>query len=290
MGANKESLTIMETAFMLGTKVSTIKKMAQDGRLNCTISQKGLTLFSLADIIKYIEDNDIEPDATPLFPLETEAEINISYHIIKGDFPQLINYSYLQALLFNRLRVFQVLHALESMRRSIYEIYDSLVLPILDRNIDFYEQDKITHIESQMVRNVVYDSIIRQQGQMVLDDDFVGSVYCAGVSDDMIDPLLKMMDHVLELKGFRVINCGTLLLHDNVEKVFKDFCCPKRLYISLPHQLEGEKMCKTLQNLFKLASMFKAKAYLFGRNIDACEIKLPDTVTKLYSFEDIANS
>lgn len=283
-------LTIMETALILGVKVSYVKKIAEQGDLNSTVSDKGLILFTMDEITSYIKKQDIDSDIKPLFPMNDDTEINVCYHIVKGEFAQLINYSYLQSLLFNRLRVFQVLKGLSAMKRSLFDIYDELVVPILDRNLEFYKQGKVTVMEMQLVKHVIIDSIIRLQGLMVIDDDYVGTVYCATLSKDYIDPLLKMMDHVLELRGFRVINCGTLEPTTNVEKIFDDFCCPQRIYISVPRDYDDNDVCKTLKNLMTIVSKYNAKIFLLTQGRKSCMRDVDGVITIVQTFSDIANS
>lgn len=290
MFTTKESLTIMEAALILGVKVSYIKKLSEQGYLSYTISDKGLKVFKMDDITRFVNDQEIDSDISPLFPMDNETESNICYHIVKGDFAQLVNYSYLQCLLFNRLRLFQVLKGLVSLKRSLYEIYDELVVPILDRNREFYEQGKVTLMEMRSVKSVILDSIIRLQGLMVLNDDYIASVYCVGVTKDCNDPLLKMLDHVLELKGFRVINCGTLNENLAIEKMFDDFCCPQRIYIVMPSESDDEETYEIVQNLFNVLLKYKTDIYLFGKNIESYKELIPNFATRLSTFADIANT
>ena len=119
------------------------------------------------------------------------------------------------------------------------------------------------HIATQTIR----DSIVRLQGIIRIPKDKIGKALCLNLANEMHDIALKMVDHILEIKGFKVLFSGQITPVIKMEKIFQSFK-PDRIYISSTiidnlnfAQLEFDEICS-------LSEKYNSSVFVGGQGFE----------------------
>jgi excisionase family DNA binding protein len=277
-----------EAAKILGVNVSTIKRWTDGGKLGCIKSAGGHRKFLMEHLATFLETNKKKTEKVNLFPIETETDLRISNHILKGNFNYLNQLVLNQALSCNIERVQQVLNGLYLGQYHLFQIYDKLVTPVLHKIGQMWFEDKISITEEHISSQLILDAIIRLQGIIRLPRKKVGKALCMNFSSEFHSIALKMVEHILELRGYKVYYSGQNTPLIKLENVFKNFH-PDRIYISGTIVNDPEMLQREFDEICRLCSEFEAKVYVGGRAFDTIIIDHPAVARRLMTFEDVNN-
>ncbi|MBN2013254.1 helix-turn-helix domain-containing protein [candidate division KSB1 bacterium] len=277
----------VDAAKILGVNVSTIKRWTDEGKLPCIKTAGGHRKFQMEHLAQFLEQNKKKTERVNLFPIESDSDLNISQRVMKGDFEFLIDYVQEQVRLGYRDRVQQVMNGLYLGQYPLYVIYDKLVTQVLHRFGELWESSKITVTEEHLYTQVVRDSIIRLQGIIKIPTEKIGKAFCMIMSTELHDIALKMVDHVLELRGFQVLNSGQMTPTLNIEKIFELYR-PDRLYISSTVVLDLNSAQAEFDKLCYIAKDFGAQVFVGGRGFDQLHLNTcPVLKARLFTFKDV---
>jgi excisionase family DNA binding protein len=277
-----------EAARILGVNVSTIKRWTDEGKLSCIKTAGGHRKFLMEHLSAFLGEHKDKTEKVTLFPIESETDLRISYHILKGDFSYLDNYILKQALTANIERVQQVLNGLYLAQYQLHQIYDRLLTPVLHEIGQMWADGKISIAEEHIASQVIRDAAIRLQGIIRLPRRKIGKALLLNFSDEWHSLALKMVEHVLEVRGFRVFFSGQNTPLLKIENVFENFK-PDRVYVSGTIVENLEKVQREFNTFANLCSQYNANLYVGGTAFDQVRIDHPAVVRRLFSFEDVHN-
>ncbi len=275
-----------QAAKILGVNVSTIKRWTDEGKLGCIRSAGGHRKFLMSHLADFLRAHQNRIVRVNLFPLEDEVDLQISPHILKGDFDFLVAYVYEQALLCRRRRVQKVLNGLYLGQYPLHEIYDRLVTPVLHKIGDSQARDETGIVEEHLAAQTLRDGIIRLQGMITIPPKKIGTVLCLNLLSELHDIALKMVDHILEARGFLVLFSGQVTPVLDIERVFKNFQ-PDRVYISGTTIPEAALFQGAFHRLCDICQAHGAAVYIGGRGFDLIDYAHPAVVQRLHSFAEV---
>jgi methanogenic corrinoid protein MtbC1 len=183
----------------------------------------------------------------------------------------------------------QVLNGLYLGQYPLHEIYDALITPTLHNIGRLWEEEKLSVIEEHFASQVIRDSIIRLQGIMRIPGKKIGNALCLNFSSELHDVALKMVDHILEARGYKVLFSGQITPIINIEHVF-DSLQPDRVYISSTTIENLEPVQEEFERVCEVAAAQGTKVFVGGTGFNSLEIKRPEEVTRLANFEEVYNS
>ena len=282
-------LNSIEVAKMLGVNVSTVKRWTDDGSLSCNKTIGGHRKFLMAHLVDFVEKNKIKNPKVEIFSLENEIDLRISYHIVKRNFEELIAHTLEYALAGDRDRVQRIFNGLYLSQLPLYSIFDDLVTPVMQNLGDRWAGNDLSIIEEHIATQTIRDSIIRLQGIIKSNRNIMGKALLINPSQELHDLSLKMVDHILEERGFNVFFSGQITPTDMLENIFKKYQ-PDRLYISSTFNPDKKQTQKELNKLFKIAAQFNTKIFIGGQGFN--DLKIPDSmdIKRLYSFREVLDS
>jgi MerR family transcriptional regulator, light-induced transcriptional regulator len=275
-----------DAAKILGVNVSTIKRWTEGGMLECIKTAGGHRKFLMSHLASFVEMNKKKNSKVNLFTLESEQDIEISYRILKGDFQYLNNYVLEQALVCKRDQIQQVLNGLYLGQFSLHQIYDLIVTPVLHQIGYLWEEGKLSVLQEHLASQAIRDSITRLQGIIRIPEHNYGKVLCLTPSKELHDIPLKMVDHILEARGFTILYSGQLTPIDRIEEVL-DIHNPKRLYISSTNLNNREELQNEVDQLCEIAQRRNCDVYVGGRSFDVINFNHPAIKRRLYTFEEV---
>lgn len=276
-----------EVASMLGVNVSSVKRWTEQGKLPCFKTAGGHRKFLLADVAEFLASHKDKRPHVQIFPIESEEDLQISLAILKHNFDYLMDYILGQALASRRERVQQVLNGMYLNGHGLPEIYDAVVTPVLHTIGDLWEQGEITAVEEHLASNAIRDCLVRLQGIVRIPTEKIGQVICLNPSGEMHDIALKMVDHILEARGYIVLFSGAMTPITQLQKVGA-WVGVKRIYISATVVENAGRLEEELRTLCNLAQQMDRQVYLGGRAFDRIAFTHPAVVQRLSTFAEVA--
>lgn len=275
-----------EAAKILGVNVSTIKRWTDEGKLECIKTAGGHRKFLMEHFARFVEQHNKRASKVNLFPLEKKADLQISYLIMKSDYPALIEMVRKNALLGRSEIIQQILNGLYLGQHPLYRIYDEILVPVLHQIGEMWAKEKITVIEEHLGAQLIRDSIIRLQGIIRLPQKKSRAALCLNLSSELHDIALKMVHHLLELRGFNVLYSGQITPVIGVEKVVKS-TRPERIYISSTVVEFKLMVQKEFDEICAIAGEIGSRIFVGGRGFDQLSFEHPAVEKRLTSFEEV---
>ncbi len=281
--------TSQEVGNILGVHVSTIKRWTEQGELDCVRTAGGHRKFLFNHVVDFLDKHEEKLSQAHLFPIENEQDLEISYHILKGDFSYLKERVLEMALNRNRDMIQQILNGLYLGQYELQVIYDRLLTPVLHQIGDLWESEDISVIEEHIASQTIRDGIIRLQGSIPIPNQKVGSALCVTLSTELHDIALKMVDHLLEERGFNILFSGQLTPMYNVDKVLEKFDVD-RVYLSSTYNRDLNMAQFELNYLLDQCEKFTVDVYIGGSGFQHLTYDETKIKERLISFKDVYKS
>jgi excisionase family DNA binding protein len=289
MKSNVNFLNSIEAAKILGVNVSSIKRWTDEGKLECIKTAGGHRKFLMHHLAKFLEINKKKKSQINVFPIENESDIEVSFHILKGDFKFLKDFLLKHARVGNRHAVQKVLNGIYLGQYPLHVIYDKLITPVLYKIGNLWMREEISIIEEHLASQAIRDALIRLQGLITIPEEKIGNVLCLNPASELHDIALKMVEHILEVRGFRTYYSGQLTPMFDVQNIFEKFR-PERMYVSVTIVENSKALQEEINHIFDLSLQYETKIFIGGRGWQSLDDQHPAVVARLKSFEDVYTS
>ena len=288
MEQNIEYLNSEEAARILGVNVSSIKRWTDSGKLSCIQTKGGHRKFLMSHLAKFLEDNLKISSRANIFAIENDYDLEISYHVMKGNFIILTDAIYNNAINGNRHEVQKILTGLYLGQYPLYEIYDHLLTPVLHRLGENWAEGKLSIIEEHIGSQSIRDCINRLQGIITLPKATGQIALCINTYEDLHDIALKMVQNVLEFRGFLTFFSGELTPVVDLD-IILDKLKPLRLYVSSTYVADPGKTQPEVNQIFNLCAARNIDGYVGGSGWDSLDYDHPAVKARLKTFEQVYN-
>jgi len=275
-----------DAAKILGVNVSTIKRWTDEGKLECIKSLGGHRKFLLKHFADFLEQNNKKVSKVNLFPLEDDIDLQISHYILKGNFDYLSNYILEQAFACDRQRVQRVLNGLYLGQYPLHVIFDEVLTPVLHQIGEMWEKGEKSITEEHFASQTIRDSIIRLQGIIRIPSNKISNVFCLNFSTELHDIALKMVDHILELKGYNILYSGQITPMINIKQLFDKYM-PQRVYVSSTYINGKANKQNEFDELCQICKQFGSSLYIGGQGFEILKIDYELIKARLYSFKEL---
>lgn len=275
-----------EAARILGVNVSTIKRWTNEDKLKCIKTAGGHRKFLFNHLAEYATKTKNINSKLSIVPLETEKDLVITHHIMKHHLHELIEFVLQNALESNRKDIQKVLHGMYIAQYPLEVIYDDLITVVLHDIGRLWEKGKITSTEEHIASQSIKDCIVRLQGIAVMPSEKLGRALCINLSTELHDIALKMVDQLLEIKGFQVLFSGQITPALDLEGIFEKYK-PDRVYISSTYISDKKAAAAEMTMISKLCDAHECKLYIGGRGVADLNIPVLSAVY-LKSFRDVS--
>ena len=280
----------LEAAKILGVNVSSIKRWTDEGKLECIRTAGGHRKFLMEHLVAFLEQNKQKTAKINLFPLETETDLQISQHILKGDFDYLADFVLTQALNGNRAQLQKVLNGLYLGQYPLHLIYDQLLAPVLHRIGALWHEQQISIIEEHFASQAIRDCITRLQGIIRIPEKKIATVLCLNFSHELHDIALKMVDHILESLGYEVLFSGQITPLLDIETIFARLT-PQRVYLSSTMIEDVPATQAEFEHIGQLCQKYGTRLFLGGQGFDRLDLSTYAAIQqRLFSFTDVYQS
>ena len=289
MEVSSKVLNSEEAARVLGVNVSSIKRWTDEGRLECIRTLGGHRKFQMDHLASFVRRNRKKMSKVNIFTVENEEDLEINYFILKGDFEFLIAYVIDKAILGKRDEVQNVFTGLYLSQYPLHRIYDDLVTPVLHRIGEQWTEQSITITEEHIASQIIRDAIIRLQGIIRVPRKKIGSAVCLNLSSELHDIALKMVQNLLELRGFQVYFSGQKTPYLDMEKMLQKLKAD-RLYISSTYNEDVRLAQLEVEKIFEFCAQLTTKVFIGGRAFDDFDFENQIGPVRLMTFQDVFES
>jgi excisionase family DNA binding protein len=275
-----------EAANVLGVNVSSIKRWTDEGKLQCIRTVGGHRKFQMDHLASFIEHNKKKSAKVSVFNIESSRDLELNYHILKGNFDFLKSYVLRHALISNRDSVQQVLTGLYLGQYPLYQIYDRLLVPVLHELGNRWMEGKLSIIEEHIASQIIRDAVVRLQGIIRVPKKKIGNVICLNLSNELHDIGLKMVQNILELRGYKTHYSGQKTPLFDFEQLMHKIK-PNRLYISSTYVENPEEDQKEIENIYDMCKENAIDIFVGGPGFDMIDYSHTSVVRRLNNFEEV---
>jgi excisionase family DNA binding protein len=286
MSSDIHFLNSEEAAKILGVNVSSIKRWTDEGKLECIRTIGGHRKFQMDHLGNFLEKNKKRAAKVNVFTVENSKDLELNYHILKANFAYLKSYLLTQALKGHRDSVQQILTGLYLGQYPLCQIYDDLLTPVLHEIGNRWIQKKLTITEEHIASQIIRDAIIRLQGIIRVPKKKTKSVICLNLSSELHDIGLKMVQNILELRGFKTYYTGQQTPFLDLGQMLTKIK-PDRLYIASTVIIDIDKDQNEINALCELSIMNSIEIFVGGIGFDKLDHSHPAVVRRLYTFKDV---
>ena len=182
-----------------------------------------------------------------------------------------------------------ILYGLYLAGRPLFEIYDRLITPTLHHIGELWADGSITVTEEHLASQGIRDSLVRLQEIVTVQEQDDTRALCMNLGSELHDIAIKMVQHILEERGFQVLFSGQRTPAEKLDQIFNTYS-PARVYISSTYVDELPAMQDELDRVLETSASFGALVFVGGRGFDILNYQRPVVRRRLKTFEEVATS
>jgi MerR family transcriptional regulator, light-induced transcriptional regulator len=288
--ANSTSLiSSADVAKILGVNVATVKRWTDTGKLDCVKTAGGHRKFLLRHLAAFAMGHEKYSERLSLLPLDNQLNLELSHQILRADYDQLIPYVLDRAISCDQSAVKTVLNGLVMVNQNLASIYDDLLTPILHTIGEMWMDGRLSVSQEHLASQTIRDGIIQLQDVVVKPEKTQTKAFVLTLSEELHDIPAKMVQHLLEQRGFQVLFSGQKTPVGDTESVFKSFK-PERVYLSSIYNENAPAAQAEFRELQDLCEKYDATLYVGGSGV--AQLGLDDTheCIHLNTFTDVQAS
>jgi len=280
-------ISSIDVAKILGVNVATIKRWTDSGKLDCVKTAGGHRKFFLRHLAAFAMEHEKYAQRLSLLPLDNQDDLDLSHQILRADYSTLIPHVLDRATECDQAAVKTVLNGLYMVNHDLAGIYDDLLAPVLHQIGALWAAGKLSVSEEHLASQTIRDGIIQLQDIVIRDEQTAGKAFVLTLSDELHDIPSKMVQHILEARGYQVLYSGQKTPAGETQEVFKSFH-PDRVYLSTVY-VEDESAARVeFQELQDLCETFGAELYVGGAGVDILVTPSSKPFTRLKNFKEVS--
>jgi excisionase family DNA binding protein len=219
-----------DLAKMFRVGKSTIKRWTDEGKLQCFKTPGGHRKFKPINVHEFIKQYHYAI-VTPLLPFAQTPETITHDAPMVG--PELmLEECFMGAVKGKRQPIEEAFVSLASQGRTLPEMFDQLLTPVL-RIVNARNQQRlITSVEFQIAKNTLVHSLIHYTDSLPKAEKKNVEMYCLSVHEGMNEVELKAVELLLDTMGLTVYNLGTVLTKYAATDIVNQ-CRPEDVFVVL---------------------------------------------------------
>lgn len=286
---NTFMISSIDAAKILGVNVATVKRWTDMGKLDCVKTAGGHRKFLLRHLAAFAMEHDKYAHRISLLPLENRDDLEVSDQILRADFNELTPRLLELSLKCDQKSVNKILNSLYLLRQDLTSIYEDLITPVLHAVGEMWHAGELSISQEHLASQTIRDAIIELQNVVVKPANTKGKAFVLTLSDELHDISAKMVQHLLEIKGFQVLYSGQKTPPEDGIHVFESFQ-PDRVYLSSSFIGDLSRSQEEIELLVQLCKRYNAGLYVGGEGIKLLELKENKQVHILETLRAVANS
>ncbi|MCF7823364.1 MAG: cobalamin-dependent protein [Candidatus Marinimicrobia bacterium] len=286
---NAAMISSIDVAKILGVNVATIKRWTDSGKLDCVKTAGGHRKFLLRHLAAFAMEHEKYSQRLSLLPIDNREDLELSEQILHADYGRLIPQTLELSLNCNQESLNTILSGLYMIHQDLASIYEDLLTPVLRVIGEKWMDGKISVSQEHLASQTIRDGIVKLQNVVVKPEILKGKAFVLTLSEELHDIPAKMVQHLLELRGYQVLYSGQKTPAEDTVSVFESFH-PDRVYLSSIYAENISDAQSELKELIKLCADHKIDLYVGGSGLDQLGIHEDKNITVLNSLRAVFNS
>ncbi len=284
---NTRYLSSKEVAAILGVNVSTVKRWTEAGRLDAIVTPGGHRKFLLKHLHRFLRDNPRARQKANLLPVDSDSLGRLTILAQKGDYDAL-RPEFLQAALnCDRSAVQLILANLYLGQQPLYAIFDDLVTPVLYTIGDLWANGELSVGGEHLSTAVIRDAIVGLRSIISMHKNNNTPVLLVSFEDELHDLVLKMIQIILEERGYPVLFSGARTPVNVIGEIIAAHQ-PQRIYLSSTVVNDISDKQKLLEQVFDLCQDNEVDLFIGGIGFDKLDYDHPAAKKRLLNFQEVA--
>lgn len=282
-------LSSVDVARILDVNVATVKRWTEAGKLDCVKTAGGHRKFLMRHLAAFAIEHQKYAEHLPLIQFGSELNLELNSEILRGEFNNLIPFFLEKAMQCESKIIQDILNSLYMVHHDLVLIYDNLLTHVLHEIGSKWERGELSITEEHLASQTIRDAIVKLQDIVIKPDERVGRVFLLTFSDELHDIPAKMVQHLLESRGFQVLFSGQRTPVGDTASVFESFH-PDRVYVSSVYVENVKQAQAEFTELLVLCEKYNAVLYGGGAGLSQLTIADDVPLNRLFSFADVMKS
>ena len=159
-------LSTADVARLFNVTETTVKRWADEGALCCQRTLGGHRKFLIKHVIEFAEKNNLEPLGVLKMPPGNQCTSQLQLAIMERDLPLLVDAFFERALSPERHNLAQFLSYLYEHKIPLWQIYDGIIKPAMQRIGEAWQQGKIGIALEHQATYATLDALSRLQARI----------------------------------------------------------------------------------------------------------------------------
>jgi len=282
-------ISSIEVARILGVNVATVKRWTDSGKLDCVKTAGGHRKFLLRHLAAFAMDHEKYSQRLSLLPLDTSGNLELSSEILNADMTKLIPRVLQAAIASDQESLKTILNGLYMVHQDLVGIYQDLLTPVLQQVGEMWMNRELSVTQEHLASQTIRDGIVKLQDIVVRPARSEGKAFVLTLSEELHDIPAKMVQHVMEARGYQVLFSGQKTPVADTSSVFNSFH-PDRVYLSVVYTENVSKAQAEILELQNLCEQYGAILYAGGAGLDQLSFSEEGAVIRLGSLREVHES
>lgn len=275
-----------EVADLIGVNVSTVKRWADSGKIDCYKTKGGHRKFHLKHLREFIKSDKTSSVAIDLSNLVGNNKKLIEA-INDSNTEVLIDYSYKALINRGNYKFLSLMNSLLIKGYQYDYLFDQIIIPILEKIGKQWSIGKLSITQEHMASEVIKKFIINIDESMN-PNSRKHEVYCLTLVNDKHDLPIYMAENILNQSNtIKTYNLGPNLPVDDLisELNSRD---PKLIFVSIVYVENKDIANEEINKLLAYFTDSDCKILLSGRGVDLLDITY-NNYTRIKSYSNLQN-
>ncbi len=282
-------ISSVDVARILDVNVATVKRWTEAGKLDCVKTAGGHRKFLMRHLAAFAIEHEKYAQHLPLIQFGSELNLDLNAEILRGEFKDLVPFFLEKAMLCESNMIQNILNSIYMVHHDLLLIYDGLLTSVLHEIGHKWERGELSITQEHLASQTIRDGIVKLQEIVKKPEPDEGRAFVLTFSDELHDIPAKMVQHLLETRGFQVLYSGQRTPIGDTVKVFESFH-PQRVYISSVYVENLDEAQAELTELVDLCGKFNADLYGGGSGLSQLSIPEDIHIRQLSNFQDVMES
>ena len=282
-------LSSEDVARILNVNVATVKRWTDLGKLDCVKTAGGHRKFMLRHLAAFALEHKKYSEHLSLLSATDSIDFDLNTQVLKGEFEKLIPLFLSKAIACEYGLIQNILHNLYMVHQDLALIYDELLTPVLHQIGTMWVEGKLSVAEEHLASQAIRDGIVKMQDVVGKTETNAGRAFVLTLGSELHDIPAKMVQHLLEARGFITIFSGQATPAGDTVKVFESFH-PDRVYLSSTYIENTVAAQQEFNELEALCNEYGARLFCGGKGMRQLVIDEKTGPKFLASFKEVKNS
>jgi methanogenic corrinoid protein MtbC1 len=282
-------LSSEDVARILSVNVATVKRWTDLGKLDCIKTAGGHRKFRLRHLAAFVLEHKKYSEHLSLLSTTGPIDFDLNTQVLKGAFDKLIPLFLSKVIVCEYGMIQNILHNLYMVHQDLALIYDELLTPVLHQIGDMWAKGELSVAQEHLASQAIRDGIVKLQDVVIKTDTNAGRAFVLTIGTELHDIPAKMVQHLLESRGFITLFSGQATPAGETGKVFESFH-PDRVYLSSTYIENIEMAQQEFNELAARCDQYEARLFCGGVGMNQLTLGQKTHIKRLTSFKEVQSS